>query len=174
MTMTLRSEPAALLASVRGRIAHEILTAERPPATLGALTLYPYQQRAVARLRQLLRLAGGAMLADATGLGKTFVALAVGTAFERLLIVVPAALLDAWHRSAERAGVDASFISTERLSRGARPPMADPELVIVDEAHHFRNPRTKRYAALAELCDRARVLLLSATPLQNRRDDLVA
>jgi hypothetical protein len=52
--------------------------------------------------------------------------------------------------------------------------VSDPELVIVDEAHHFRNPRTKRYAALAAICDRSRVLLLSATPLQNRREDLVA
>jgi len=174
MTTAFRREPGTLLASTRGRIAQEILSAELPPARLGALTLYPHQQRAVARVRQLLRLAGGAMLADGTGLGKTFVALAVAAAFERLLIVVPAALVDAWHHSAESAGVDASFISCERLSRGAMPAVADPELVIVDEAHHFRNPRTKRYAALAELCDRAGVLLLSATPLQNRRDDLVA
>lgn len=174
MTTTFRGELAPLLASTRRRIAHEILTAELPPAILGALTLYPHQQRAVGRIRRLLRLAGGAMLADATGLGKTFVALAVGVTVERLLIIVPAALLDAWRDSAARAGVTATFISTERLSRGVRPPMADPELVIVDEAHHFRNPRTKRYAALAELCDRSRVLLLSATPLQNCRDDLVA
>jgi hypothetical protein len=62
----------------------------------------------------------------------------------------------------------------ERLSRGIPRLDADPELVIVDEAHHFRNPRTKRYATLARLSDRARLLLLSATPLQNRRDDIVA
>lgn len=174
MTTPVPSEPAALLDAARGRIADEILAAELPAAALGALTLYPHQRRAVARVRQLLRLAGGAMLADATGLGKTFVALAVGAVVERLLIVAPAALVDAWRHSAARAGIDASFISAERLSRGAPPPVADPELVIVDEAHHFRNPRTKRYAALAEICDRSRVLLLSATPLQNRRDDLVA
>jgi len=174
MTAAVHGEPAALLDAVRARIADEILTAELPPAALGALTLFPHQRRAVARVRRLLRLAGGAMLADATGLGKTFVALAVGASVERLLIVVPAALMDAWHHSAQRAGVAASFISAESLSRGNRPPVADPELVIVDEAHHFRNPRTNRYAALAAICDRSRVLLLTATPLQNRRDDLVA
>ena len=174
MTAATHAGPATLLDSIRARIANEILGAELPPATLGALTLYPHQRRAAARVRQLLQFAGGAMLADATGLGKTFVALAVGAAVERLLIVIPAALVDAWRYSAERAGVDASFISTEKLSRGAAPPVTDPKLVIVDEAHHFRNPRTKRYAALADICDGSRVLLLSATPLQNRRADLVA
>lgn len=114
------------------------------------------------------------MLADATGLGKTFVALAVGAGVERLLIVAPAALVEAWRSAATRANVDAAFISAERLSRGGIPPLAEPEMVIVDEAHHFRNPRTRRYAALANICDRSRVMLLSATPLQNRRDDLVA
>ena len=174
MTTAVRHEPAALLAATRARIADEIINSELPAAALGALTLYPHQRRAVARIRQLLRLAGGAMLADATGLGKTFVALAVGATVERLLIVAPAALMDAWRSSAAQAGVDASYISAERLSRGGVPPVTDPELVIVDEAHHFRNPRTRRYAALAEVCDRSPVLLLSATPLQNRRDDLVA
>ena len=174
MTASAQDDAGALLDSARTRIADEILAAELPPATLGALTLYPHQRRAVTRIRQLLRVAGGAMLADATGLGKTFVALAVGATVERLLIVSPAAIVDAWRSSAARAQVDAAFISAERLSRGAAPPIADPELVIVDEAHHFRNPNTNRYGALAGICDRSRVLLLSATPLQNRRDDLVA
>jgi hypothetical protein len=49
-----------------------------------------------------------------------------------------------------------------------------PAMVIVDESHHLRNPRTRRYAAAATLCDRAHVLLLSATPVQNRRADLMA
>ena len=174
MSTTAPGDAVALLDSARARIADEILAAELPPATLGELTLYPHQRRAVARVQQLLRLAGGAMLADATGLGKTFVALAVGAAVERLLIISPAALVDGWRTSATRAHVDAAFISAERLSRGAVAPITDPELVIVDEAHHFRNPKTKRYGALAEICDRSWVLLLSATPLQNRRDDLVA
>lgn len=171
---TPRLEASALLDSARARIASEILAAELPPVTLGELTLYPHQRRAVARVRQLLRFAGGAMLADATGLGKTFVALAAAADVDRLLIVSPAALVEAWRHSAARAHVAAEFISAERLSRGAAPPISDPQLVIVDEAHHFRNPATKRYAALAEICDRSRVLLLSATPLQNRRNDLVA
>jgi len=167
-------DATARLDSARACIAAEILATDLPPAALGELTLYPHQQRAVARVRHLLRLTGGALLADATGLGKTFVALATGAAVERLLIVAPAALVDGWQQSAARARVGAAFMSAEQLSRCAAPPIRDPQLVVVDEAHHFRNPRTKRYAALARICNRSRVLLLSATPLQNSRDDLVA
>ncbi|MGH7447143.1 MAG: SNF2-related protein, partial [Longimicrobiales bacterium] len=39
--------------------------------------------------------------------------------------------------------------------------------MVVDEAHAFRNPHTRRYAALALLCEHARVLLLTATPVNN-------
>jgi hypothetical protein len=73
-----------------------------------------------------------------------------------------------------RACFQAPFVSLERLSRDVRVSIEKPELVIADEAHHLRNPRTKCYDAVASLCAGACVLLLSATPLQNRRADLVA
>jgi superfamily II DNA or RNA helicase len=163
-----------MLADARAVIAREMLDIEPPVTGVGDITLHPHQRRAVGRVRALLRVYGGALLADATGLGKTFVALAVARGIERILIVAPASLADAWAGALVRARVTARFMSLERLSRGARSPLDDPELVIIDEAHHLRNPRTKRYAAAAALCDRARVLLLSATPLQNRRTDLIA
>jgi superfamily II DNA or RNA helicase len=50
----------------------------------------------------------------------------------------------------------------------------DPDLVIVDEAHHVRNPHTRRYRSLSHLTARARVLLLTATPVHNRIADLSA
>ena len=47
-------------------------------------------------------------------------------------------------------------------------------LLIVNEAHHFRNPHTRRYHALAALAINTPLLLLTATPVHNRIDDLVA
>jgi len=125
-------------------------------------------------VRIMLNTAGGALLADSTGLGKTFVALATADGVERTLIIGPASLAESWRRAMGRTGVTARFISLEKLSRRTSGPGDTPELVIVDEAHHLRNPRTKCYAAVAALCGRADVLLLSATPLQNRRADLIA
>jgi superfamily II DNA or RNA helicase len=164
----------AILARAKSVLAREILDAESGPTLIGDVRLHEHQRRAVARVRVLLATAGGALLADSTGLGKTFVALAVAKGVERVLIVGPAALAESWHLAMARARVEARFVSLERLSRGASSHLAGPQLVIVDEAHHLRNRRTKSYAAVAALCDRARVLLLSATPLQNRRADLVA
>ena len=48
------------------------------------------------------------------------------------------------------------------------------DLTIADEAHHFRNPATRRYRALARLSAGVRILLLSATPIHNRAEDLIA
>jgi hypothetical protein len=61
--------------------------------------------------------------------------------------------------------------------RSPRRTEAEPQgydLIVVDEAHHARNPATNRYFALASLARGARVLLLSATPIHNRRADLVS
>jgi hypothetical protein len=168
------SEAEQLLATARAIITRELLDLARSPLTIGDITLFPHQRRAVSRAKHLIHTAGGAMIADATGLGKTYVALAVAADVEQTLIVAPAALLETWRSAATRAGVAPQFVSMERLGRGGWCADGDPRLVVIDEAHHFRNPRTQRYAALATACDRRDVLLLSATPLQNRRDDLVA
>lgn len=154
----------------------------RPDARLGAVTLHPHQIDAVVRVRAIVHREGGALLADAVGLGKTYVALAMARDAVRPLVVAPAALRDMWRAAMAAANVHASIVSFEALSRRAsRSPPARrivgrdrPDLVVVDEAHHARNPRTRRYAALAELCVGAPTLLLSATPVHNRRADVAA
>lgn len=138
--------------------------------------LRPAQREAVRRIRAAFRDAGGALLADPPGTGKTIVALAVAreTATGGMTIVVaPAALRDQWHRAACRAAVGMHFVSMEQLSRRAVDG-GDARLVIVDEAHHARSRGTQRHRRLAELCAGRRVLLLSATPVVNREAELSA
>src|SRR5690606_1709405 len=131
--------------------------------------LEPFQTRAAVRLARIIRIRGGAILADSVGLGKTHVALALiraeidagGTA----LVVAPAQLRAHWKRHL-RTVPNCTFVSHTTMSRASRTPR-QPSLVVVDEAHAFRNARTRRYAALALLCENARVLLLTATPVNN-------
>lgn len=131
--------------------------------------LEPFQLRAAARLDRIINARGGAILADSVGLGKTHVALALihaeiaagGTS----LVVAPAQLRTHWERHLRRIP-QCTFLSHTALSRASRAPR-QASLVVVDEAHAFRNARTRRYAALALLCERARVLLLTATPVNN-------
>jgi len=144
------------------------------PRTVGEITLRPHQHVAAARLLALIERDGGAMLAEPVGLGKTYTSLAVAAALgNELTLVIPSSLRDTWRESLDRAHMTAEIITHEALSRGARPPIGDG-IIIVDEAHRARSTGTRRYAALAELCKRARVLLLTATPVQNRRSDLAA
>ena len=170
--MDLRLIPADP-ADVRRRIAQAYLESPAITAAQGSVRLAPHQVDAASRVMALLDQCGGAVLADATGLGKTFVALAVARLHQPTLIVAPAALRGMWHESLGRTGVTAVVESYEGLSRGCRLERP-PALLVLDEAHHARNPATRRYAALADLAWGANVLLLTATPVHNRRRDLRA
>jgi hypothetical protein len=143
-------------------------------ASLGTVALLPHQVEGARRLQQLLDRHGGALLADEVGTGKTFTALRVARDAGPALVVAPAALRDMWQDACHRADVAADVVSYERLSAGRPLPPARWSTVILDEAHHARSPATRRYRALATLTRGARVLLLTATPIHNRRRDLRA
>ncbi len=155
---------------VRAAIARHVIGAAEHATVLGTVSLHRHQCDAVIRLRELIRHHGGALLADEVGLGKTYVGLAVAAEVGRPVVVAPAALRAMWRGASERTGVDLRFVSMELLGHGGTIPPTD--FIIVDEAHHFRNHGTKRYTRLSEACARSRVLLLSATPVQNALDDL--
>ena len=142
-------------------------------ASIGSITLKPHQVSAVQRLREAVDEFGGALLCDPVGTGKTYVALALGSVNETILVVGPAALREMWMSAASASERRLTFVSFESLSRGSAPRM-DATLLIVDETHHARNPATRRYEMLSRLASQSKVLLLSATPIHNRREDLVA
>ena len=187
MDHPLREVPAD---EARHAIAAAILEPPEDPWPLGDVTLRPHQAGAVERLRLVIDRCGGALLADVVGLGKTYVAIALAREALRPVVVGPASLRDMWLDAMRRTSVPMPYVSFERLSRNAperpageraasarRPvaaPHASPDFVIVDEAHHARNPGTRRYRALAALTRSARVLLLTATPVHNRQADLCA
>lgn len=142
--------------------------------------LKPHQIPAHSRLLAILGRFGGAVLADAVGLGKSYVALAVARSLGApLTVVVPAVLVPQWRRLMERLDVAGRLVTHESLSRRAAPDSlprragTPSPLLIVDEAHRFREPGTLRYRALARLAVWARVLLVTATPVHNRPADLL-
>ena len=135
--------------------------------------LLPRQRRAHARVIAALERFGGALLADPVGTGKTYIALAVArTVAGRATCIAPAALVPQWRRTAERLQVPIVVSSHERASRGALPRAEG--LVIVDESHHYRHRDARRYDHLARWIIGRQALLLSATPVINRLEDLVA
>ncbi|HWH02411.1 MAG TPA: DEAD/DEAH box helicase [Gemmatimonadales bacterium] len=160
-----------------------------PAAAVTPAWLAAHQRPAAVRLAAIVSRYGGAVLADAPGLGKSYVAMAVALMCEdSFTLVVPAVLVSQWGQLCRRFDVTPEIRTHEGLSRpfiGQKPSPRSSfrdfmsrrqprcPLIIVDEAHHYRNPATRRYRALAELTMGARVLLVTATPVHNRIGDLV-
>ena len=144
-----------------------------PDALLGDIQLRDDQRRIVARAQRALASHGGCLIGEDVGRGKTFVALALAQRWRAPLVVVPAALRHTWASAMGRAHVSCAVVSHEALSRGAIPAGVFDGM-IVDESHHFRTTSTRRYDALCALSAHVPLVLLSATPLQNRTRDLAA
>lgn len=138
--------------------------------------LAEHQTEAVVRLVSLLRTRGGAILADDVGLGKSFIAAAVARELGLdAEWIVPATLVAQWRETLSAFGLEARIVTHDALIHD--PLVADASrsrLVIVDEAHAFRNPSTRRYDALARRALGARLLLVTATPVCNSIRDLEA
>ena len=158
--------------AARSSIAAAIAT-DSAEIVLGRIRLHPHQAEAVGLLRRAIGECGGALLCDPVGTGKTFTALAVASRYSRVVVVAPAVLREMWKGAAAKAGIVISFVSHEQLSRRS-DLSCEMDFLIVDEAHHARNPATKRFSALAALASAAEVLLLTATPIHNRPRDLQA
>ena len=79
-----------------------------------------------------------------------------------------------WNETLRRFGVNANVVTHDAIIHDTRVPEPRRRLIIVDEAHAFRNPRTQRYDALARRSVGAQLLLVTATPLCNSARDLRA
>jgi superfamily II DNA or RNA helicase len=140
--------------------------------------LADHQRDAVARAIEIISRCGGVLLADEPGLGKSFIAAEVARQAERsgamVEVIVPASLAGQWNETLRRFGVNASIVTHDAIIHDTRVPEPRRRLIVVDEAHAFRNPRTQRYDALARRSVGAQLLLVTATPLCNSARDLRA
>lgn len=161
---------------------------------------FEYQMDAVIEGYQKLIRYDGFFLADVVGLGKTVIATMIAKKFliengyehTKILVVFPPAVKDNWVSTFRDFGIDkyARFVSNGSLNKVLEEN--DPEvwnaeeydLVLVDEAHKFRNHTTGAFQQLQEICKMPRletgyipgykkkVMLISATPMNNSPADL--
>jgi hypothetical protein len=163
------ASPDRVARAIAGSLGFE--TAADPPPPWLRPGQIPSFRRALAALRGH----GGALLADPVGSGKTFVALAAAAALnprEPTACLVPATLVEQWRVTADGLGVPVRVVSHEAASRG-RVPEAARGPVLIDEAHRFRHPHIRRYRRVAPWVVGRPVLLISATPVVNRLEDLL-
>lgn len=176
--------PAEIVAAVHAQPLDEVLLE-------GKVSLRGYQSFG-ARYALVQR---RTLLGDEMGLGKTVQAIAVmahlsGGGAKHHLVVCPASVLVNWTSEVRRhSGLEAFLVhGSDRdqtwrtwqrrggvavTTYGTLPvlpaPPAQLPLIVVDEAHYLKNPRTQRARALLPLVDRAeRALFLTGTPLENR------
>ena len=164
--------------------------------------LFNYQRDAATGIINKLETYNGCILADSVGLGKTFTALAVIKYYElrnrAVLVLCPKKLADNWlnfnsnlktnlfakdrfsydvlcHTDLSRTSGDSFGIPLNRVNWG------NYDLVVIDESHNFRHneiykDRETRYQKLMNQVIRegvrTKVLMLSATPVNNRFTDL--
>lgn len=145
---------------------------------------YSYQMEAVSQAIANCKSHGGTILADVVGLGKTVVACMVAKALgKRGIVIAPPHLIGpddkstGWKKYLE----DFELYGWETFSVGKLEKALEfirehdsIEVVIVDEAHRFRNENTLSYHYLKEICRGKTVLLLTATPFNNKPSDIFA
>jgi hypothetical protein len=164
--------------------------------------LFNFQRDAATGIINKLETYNGCILADSVGLGKTFTALAVVKYYElrnrTVLVLCPKKLADNWRNY--NSNLTTNIFTGDRfnfdvlchtdLSRTTGESFGIPlsrvnwgnyDLVVIDESHNFRNndvykDRETRYQKLMNKVIRAgvktKVLMLSATPVNNRFSDL--
>nr|HPI21036.1 phospholipase D-like domain-containing protein [Candidatus Kapabacteria bacterium] len=173
------------------------------PQSLGDMPVHfkklSYQIDAVNQGFSMLTKHNGFFLADVVGLGKTVVAALItrkflfenGRDFTKALVVSPPAIAKNWKQTFHDFDIDkyTKFITNGSLQKIIEQEddywsKEEYDLVIVDEAHRFRNHQTDSFNKLQIICKSPRknqglitgkqkkVILVSATPLNNRPDDI--
>lgn len=134
-----------------------------------------YQQQAVLNAKKILEGYHGVFLADVVGLGKTFISALLAQQLQGgKLIICPPVLKKYWEDTLR----DFNVVNFEVESLGKLERLKDRsdryKYVFIDEAHRFRNEYTQGFEDLDLICKGKKVVLVSATPINNRFDDLLA
>lgn len=159
--------------------------------------LYEFQKKGVLSLIKMLQKYNGAILADAVGLGKTWSALAVMKFFQlqgrEVILLCPKKLDNNWRRYLKyqdsrfekdqfdffiRFHTDMHEDRVDKYTDRADKLFTNdkPKLFVIDESHNLRNDKSNRYKFLLEQIlkrnEDVKVLLLSATPINNSLNDI--
>ncbi len=117
----------------------------------------------------------GCIVADVVGLGKSVIASAIAANLDRrTVIITPPHLKVQWDDYASDFGLRGCKVYTSgKIEEAANENRNCSDLVIIiDEAHRYRNENTEAYGFLHQLCAGNQVILLSATPFNNRPEDI--
>src|SRR3990167_4786061 len=170
------------------RVLHELFQQEEassiktPQAITNGLYIdLEYQIDAIKLVMDKLNKYDGALLADVVGLGKSIIASAVARNMDmKTVIITPPHLIPQWEEYKEQFGIRGSKVfSAGKIQEVYEKyhEAQEPMLLILDEAHRYRNEDTDDYRLLHQVCrshPENKILLLTATPFNNDPKDVFA
>ncbi len=134
-----------------------------------------YQEEAVIDAKKKLEAYGGVFLADVVGLGKTYISAMLSQQLEgRKLVVCLPVLVDYWDETFKEFNQVATVVSMGKLDQIIEKDHTRYDYVFIDEAHRFRNETTQSYEMIHQICAGKKVILISATPLNNYPKDIAS
>lgn len=139
-----------------------------------------YQEDAIRLAIDAINRHNGVIVADVVGLGKSIIGAAVARNLNlRTIIVAPPHLTNQWEDYRTDFGVNARVFSRGNLEKvldyyNIAKREDEQWLIMIDEAHAYRNEYIRDYAILHEICKNNKVMLLTATPFNNRPADIYA
>ncbi|MCL6102660.1 MAG: phospholipase D-like domain-containing protein [Bacteroidetes bacterium] len=145
---------------------------------------FEYQLDAVKQSLAIIEKQNGVIIADVVGLGKTIIACCVAKALKkRGIVICPPGLMGdknkiaGWGMYLDQFQLyDWDVRSCGDLEETAKYVnfRNDIEVIVIDEVHRFRNQDTKDYEFLKNICRDKIVILLTATPFNNRPGDILS
>ena len=155
--------------------------------------LSQYQKDGYNSLVEIANHYSGAFLCDGVGLGKTFVGLMLIERFvkkerKNVVLMVPAAArISVWETTIKKyipeilegfypfKIINHTDLLLEKNENLMRQIAEQAEIVVIDEAHHFRNRSSNRYRKLFDMMatgHQKQMFMLTATPINNSFLDL--
>lgn len=135
-----------------------------------------YQTDAIKKALHIIDEHNGVIVADVVGLGKSIIwSTILHNLKEKAIIIVPPHLVDQWNDYRESFDFDAEVYSSWLIKKALEKDMESihkVKVILVDEVHKYRNADTIDYWFLHQLCQWKKVVLLTATPFNNRPDDI--
>ena len=135
-----------------------------------------YQIDAVTQARKKLDIYNGVFISDVVGLGKTYICAMLANTFNRntyKLFICPPVLVDYWKSVLQEFDVARCDVeSLGKLDKIIAKGATKYSYVFVDEAHRFRNSDTEAFTLLHQICKGKKVVLISATPINNYTSDI--
>ncbi len=135
-----------------------------------------YQLDAVTQAKQKLDAYGGVFISDVVGLGKTYICAMLANTFNRntyKLFICPPVLVDYWRSVLQEFDVARCDVeSLGKLDSLIQKGTDKYSYVFIDEAHRFRNSDTESFTMLHQICRGKKVVLVSATPINNYTSDI--